>query len=178
MCSIFSLPDTGVWAHISISWPNSSLVLELGDGASGPQVRLARIPTLNPEAPDSHVHTWMGAFQLMLHTLVLGDLRQLWRFVRCPQPEPEPQPKWAPQLPKAIEAVASKPQAVASASVEPGKGIEVVVESARAESDPTTTETVAVSESVDYITTTRTTTTTVITTVTEVVRTPKALLPR
>ncbi|KAM5545838.1 hypothetical protein V8D89_000876 [Ganoderma adspersum] len=139
---------------LRISWPNSNLVVELGDGVSGPQ--------------------------LMLQTLVLGDVRQLWRFVRLPQPEPEPQPGWAPQFPKqAVEAETPGAQiSAASLATEPEKDVETVVETARAVSNPTTVETVTTSESVDYITTTRTTTTTIITTVTEVVRTPKALLPR
>ena len=107
----------------------------------------------------------------MLQTLVLGDLRQLWRFVRLPQPEPEPQPEWAPQLPNpAVKAEAPGVQpSAAPLATEQGK--ETV-------SNHITAETVATIESVDYITTTRTTTTTVITTVTEVVRTPKAHIPR
>ena len=113
----------------------------------------------------------------MLQTLVLGDLRQLWRFVRLPQPEPEPHPEWAPQLPKpAVKAEAPEVQPSSAPLVtEQGKEVEVVIETARAVSNPITAETVATSESDHYITTTRTTTTTVITTVTEITRMPKAL---
>ena len=118
----------------------------------------------------------MSVLQLMLQTLVLGDVRQLWRFVRCLQPEPEPQPESAPSIPTTNEMAPGAQAAVPPMTKNLGKHEEVVVESAQAVSDPTTAETVTTSESADYITMTRTTTTTVITTVTEVIRTPKALL--
>nr|VWO98269.1 CAMKK/META protein kinase [Ganoderma boninense] len=139
---------------LRISWPNSNLVFELGHGVSGPQ--------------------------LMLQTLVLGDLRQLWHFVRTPRPEQEPEQEWAPQITKAaVQAEVPGAQTpVAFSTAEQGRDVETVEETARAVSNPSTVETVTTTESVDYITTTRTTTTTVITTVTEVIRTPKTLLTR
>ena len=78
--------------------------------------------------------------------LLSGELCQLWHYTRCAPAERDE------------------------------KGLEMEAQSARAISHPTTSETVTVSESHDYVTTTRTTTTTVITTVTEVTRSPKALL--
>ncbi|KAI1782605.1 hypothetical protein LXA43DRAFT_905226 [Ganoderma leucocontextum] len=110
-----------------ISWLNSNLVFDLADTVSGPGPRI------------------------ILKTLVLGELRQLWRFIRC-SPQPQPQP------------------------AETIKGEEVVAESVWAASDPVTTETVTASESDDFITTMRTRTTTIITTITEVIRTPKPRL--
>ncbi|KAI1793775.1 ricin B lectin domain-containing protein [Ganoderma leucocontextum] len=125
--TVWTVEQTG--DGLRISWPNSSLVFELADTVSG--------------------------LRLMLKTLVPGELQQLWRFIRCSQPQPQP-----------------------AEAIESAGGVEVVVESARAASDPATTETVTASESDDFITTTRTTTTTISTTVTEVIRTPKPRLQR
>ncbi|KAM5545830.1 hypothetical protein V8D89_000868 [Ganoderma adspersum] len=84
--------------------------------------------------------------KIQLMPLLPGELCQLWHYTRCAPAERDE------------------------------KGMEIEVQSARAISPPATTETVTVSESRDFVTTTRTTTTTVITTVTEVTSTPRALL--
>ncbi|PIL34541.1 hypothetical protein GSI_03319 [Ganoderma sinense ZZ0214-1] len=84
--------------------------------------------------------------KIQLMPLIPGELCQLWHYTRCAPAERDE------------------------------KGLEIEAQSARAISAPATTEAITISESHNFVTTTRTTTTTVITTVTEVTRTPKALL--
>ena len=106
-------------------------------------------PGTKVRAPSRSLSSWPPTdvcLQIQLMPLLPGELCQLWHYTRCAPAERD------------------------------GKGMEIEAQSARAISPPATTETVTVTESRDFVTTTRTTTTTVITTVTEVTSTPKALL--
>lgn len=108
--------------------------------------------------------------QVLLKTLVPGDLRQLWSFV--PIPSDEPHPTHQPSRTRALETtgVLATPDPTTHA-----QSTEAGVESMPAMSDSATTETVAVNNVDEFVTITRTTTTT--TTVTEAIRIPRARLP-
>ena len=145
-----------------ISWPDSNLVATLVSDDTGDYYVHAFLLVAHM---SFRAHT-CSSVQVRLTPLIAGELYQLWHYTRCVTADPDLGRDGGVRM-QDIPATHVAPQInPPSSPTQLGRG--------EAVSRPTTMESVIVTESEDFITTTRTTTTTVITTVTEVIRIPRS----